>query len=106
MADRPLWTGQSNPDSTVPPTLQQMFALAQKMGYEMRPIARRLDLRERPSPLVKDTVHHSGPVVTFLGSSASVAVNSDIFRLVARIWNMQSDNQQHQNIAPPQGNSI
>ena len=36
MADRPQWTGQSNSDSTVPPTLQQMFALARKMGYEMR----------------------------------------------------------------------
>ena len=90
MAYRPSWTGQSNSDSVVPPTLQQMFALARKMGYEMRPIARRLDdtrhldLRERPSPQVKDTVDHSGPVVTFLGSSASVAVNSDMLRLVAR----------------------
>ena len=45
MADRPPWTGQSNSDSTVQPTLQQMFALARKMGYEMRPIARRLDPR-------------------------------------------------------------
>ena len=46
--------------------------------------ANRLDLRERPSPLVRDTVHHSGQVVTFVGSSASAAVNSDILRLVAR----------------------
>ena len=37
-----------------------------------------MDLRERPSPLVRDTVHHSGQVVTFLGSSASAAVNLDI----------------------------
>ena len=36
MADRPPWTGQSKPNSTLPPTLQQMFALARKMGYEMR----------------------------------------------------------------------
>ena len=35
MADRHPWTGQQ--------TLQQMFALARKMGYEMPPIARRLD---------------------------------------------------------------
>ena len=79
--------------------------------------ANHLDLRESPSPLVKDTVHHSSPVVTFLGSYASVAVNSDILRLVTQSqtllfrtnrlvgWNMQSDNQKHQNIAPPQGNS-
>ena len=65
-----------------------------------------LDLRERPSPLVKDAVHHVGPVVTFLGSSASVAVNSDILPYKPAGWNMQSDNQQHQNIAPPQGSFI
>ena len=46
--------------------------------------ANHLDLRECPSPLVKDTVHHSSPVVTFLESSASFAVNSDILRLVDR----------------------
>ena len=49
MADRPPWTGQSNPDPLVPPTIQQMFALARKMGYEMRPIARRLDNTRQPS---------------------------------------------------------
>ena len=31
---------RNRPDS---PTLQQMFALARRMGYEMRPIARRMD---------------------------------------------------------------
>ena len=88
IASRGQWTGQSNSDSTVPPTLQQMFALVLKMGYEMHAgwiaHANHLDRRERPPPLVKDTVHHSGPVVTFLESSASVVVNSDILRLVAR----------------------
>ena len=49
MADRPLWNGLSNIDLTVPPTLQQLFALARKMGYEMRPIARRLDNMHQPS---------------------------------------------------------
>ena len=91
MAERPPWTGQSNPDSTVPPTLQQLFALAWKMGYEMRPIARRLDNTHQPSgspraPFtpIQGYFHHSGLVVIFQGSSASVAVNSDILRLVAR----------------------
>ena len=33
------------------PELQQMFALARRMGYEMRPIARRFDApRQTPSP--------------------------------------------------------
>ena len=40
MVDRPRWTSSSDPDSPVPPTLQHMFALARKIGYEMRPIAR------------------------------------------------------------------
>ena len=49
MAYRPPWTGQSSSDSTVPPRLQQIFALARKMGYEMRPIARQLDNTCQPS---------------------------------------------------------
>ena len=49
MAYRPQWTGQSGPNSTVPTSLQQMFALARKMGYEMRPIARRMDNTSQPS---------------------------------------------------------
>ena len=43
MADRPQWTGQGVSDSAVSPSLQQMFALAWRMGYEMRPIARRME---------------------------------------------------------------
>ena len=31
VVDRPQWTGQSSSDSMVPPSLQQMFALARKM---------------------------------------------------------------------------
>ena len=43
-----------------------------------------LDLRERLSPLVKDTAHRSGRVATFLGSSASAAVRWDMLKLVAQ----------------------
>ena len=49
MADRPPWTGQSNSDSAVPPTLQQMFALARKIGHKQRPIARQSDNTRQPS---------------------------------------------------------
>ena len=35
MADRPQWTGPGVSDSAVSPSLQQMFALARRMGYEM-----------------------------------------------------------------------
>ena len=122
--DMPQWTGQSNSDSTVPPTLQQMFTLARKMGYKMRPIVRRLDYTRQPSgsPRV--------PLTPGQGYRPPFRPGCDFCRIKcfscgqfghtqARCpkpdttlpykpagWNMQSDNQQHQNIAPPQGNSI
>ena len=37
VGDRPSWNRRS-PDTPVSPSLQQMFALARRMGYEMRPI--------------------------------------------------------------------
>ena len=43
VGDRPLWTNRRPPDAAGIPTLQQMFALARRMGYEMRPIARQTD---------------------------------------------------------------
>ena len=39
--DRSQWTGQGVSEQKIPPSLAQMFALAQRMGYEMRPVARR-----------------------------------------------------------------
>ena len=39
MMDRSQWTGQGVSEPTIPPSLSQMFALARRMGYEMRPIA-------------------------------------------------------------------
>ena len=43
VGDRPPWTNRRPPDASGVPTLQQMFALARWMGYEMRPIARQTD---------------------------------------------------------------
>ena len=43
MGDRPPWTGRGTSEPSGSPTLQQMFALARRMGYEMRPIAREMD---------------------------------------------------------------
>ena len=43
VGDRPPWTNRRPPDAAGIPTLQQMFALARRMGYEMRPIARQTD---------------------------------------------------------------
>ena len=47
VGDHPPWNRRS-PDASVPPSLQQMFALARRMGYEMRPIAEQSDAQRRP----------------------------------------------------------
>ena len=43
VVDRPPWANRRPPDTSGFPTLQKMFALARRMGYEMRPIARQTD---------------------------------------------------------------
>ena len=48
VGDRPSWTNRRSPDPATSPTLQQMFALARQMGYEMRPIARQPDAQRQP----------------------------------------------------------
>ena len=40
MMDHSQWTGWCAIEPNMPPPLQQMFALARRMGYEMRPIGR------------------------------------------------------------------
>ena len=47
MGDRPPWTNRRSPDPATSPTLQQMFALARRMGYEMRPIAKQPDAQRQ-----------------------------------------------------------
>ena len=41
--DRQQWNTQRAAEPPLSPELQQMFALARRMGYEMRPISRRFD---------------------------------------------------------------
>ena len=56
IGDRPSWNNyRRSPDPSASPSLQQMFALARHMGYEMRPIARQLDVQRRPSVSPPDT---------------------------------------------------
>ena len=51
VVDRQQWSTQRAADPPLSPELQQMFALARRMGYEMRPIARRFDApRQTPGP--------------------------------------------------------
>ena len=47
VGDRPPWNRRS-PDTSVSPSLQQMFVLARRMGYEMCPIAGKPDAQRRP----------------------------------------------------------
>ena len=49
VGDRPPWTNRRLPETSGVPTLQQMFALAQRMGYEMRPISRQTDAPRQQS---------------------------------------------------------
>ena len=66
VGDRPAWNKRA-PDTPTTPSLQQMFALARRMGYEMRPIANQqvlsVDLREvsPPRTSIVDFVHRHGP---------------------------------------------
>ena len=50
MMDHSQWTGRGATEPNMSPSLQQMFALARQMGYEMCPIARRTGAtRQTPS---------------------------------------------------------
>ena len=49
VGDRGPWTNRRLLETPGGPTLQQMFALAQRMGYEMRPISRQTDAPRQQS---------------------------------------------------------
>ena len=61
MVDRSQWNTQRAAEAPLSPELQQMFALARRMGYEMRPIARRSDAPRRTpgSPTSPGPVYRS-----------------------------------------------
>ena len=65
VGDRPPWTNRRPPETSGVPTLQQMFALAQRMGYEMRPISRQTDAPRQQaggrSPVSQDRGFRSQP---------------------------------------------
>ena len=48
LGDCPPWTNRRAPEPATTPTLQQMFALARRMGYEMWLIARQSDAPRQP----------------------------------------------------------
>ena len=65
VGDRPPWTNRRPPETSGVPTLQQMFAFAQRMGYEMRPISRQTDAPRQQSggrsPVGQDRGFRSQP---------------------------------------------
>ena len=62
MVDRQQWNTRRAAEPPLSPELQQMFALARRMGYEMRPIARRLDApRQTPGPQSSPNKEYRAP---------------------------------------------
>ena len=65
VGDRPPWANRRPPEASGVPTLQQMFTLARRMGYEMRPISRQTDApRQQPGgrpPVDQDRGFRSQP---------------------------------------------
>ena len=49
VGDCPTWTNRRPPEAPGVPTLQQMFTLVQRMGYEMRPISKQSDAPRQQS---------------------------------------------------------
>ena len=62
VVDRQQWNTQRAAEPPLSPELQQMFALARRMGYEMRPIARLLDApRQAPGPRFSQNKDYRAP---------------------------------------------
>ena len=59
---RQQWNTRRTAEPPLSPELQQMFTLARRMGYEMRPIARRLDApRHTPGPQSSPNKEYRAP---------------------------------------------
>ena len=83
VVDRQQWNTQRAAEPPLSPELQQMFALARRMGYEMRPIARRFDApRQAPGPRLSQNKGHLDHVIT-PGLSVSAVVSWDTPKFVA-----------------------
>ena len=62
VVDRQRWNTQRAAEPPLSPELQQMFALARRMGFEMRPIARRFDApRQTPGPRSSPNKEYRAP---------------------------------------------
>ena len=118
MMNRSQWTGQGISEPNVPPSLAQMFALAKRMGYEMRPVAHRSN-QPSGSPRAPFTSgqgyrqpfrqgHDFSKVKCFScgqkGHTQARCPKPDAtLPFKPPCWNMQSDGQQQRNNNSPPG---
>ena len=113
--DRQQWNKRRAAEPPLSPELQQMFTLARRMGYEMRPIARRLDApRQTPGPQSSPNKEYRAPFrprdysrtkCFSCGQLGHTQVHSSLpFRPDG--WVDRSDGPQRRNGGSPQGNEI
>ena len=115
MVYRSQWTGQGVTEPNMPPSLQQMFTLARRMGYEMRPIARHME----NAPFVYGQGYRTpfrpgrdfSKIKCFscgqMGHTQARCPKPDsTLPFKPAGWNMQSDNPQQRSNTPPQGNAV
>ena len=120
MVDRQQWNTQRAAEPPLSPELQQMFALARRMGYEMRPIARRFDApRQTPGPRSSPNKEYRAPFRPRDYSRTKCFSCGQLGHTQVRCpkpdsslpfrpsgWIDRSDGPQRRSGGPPQGNEI
>ena len=120
VVDRQQWNKRRAAEPPLSPDLQQMFDLARRMGYEMRPIARRLDApRLTPDPRSSPNKEYRSPFRPRNYSRTKCFSCGQLGHTQVRCpkpdsslpfrpagWIDQSDGPQRRNVGSPQGNEI
>ena len=120
VVDRQQWNTQRAAEPPLSPELQQMFALARRMGYEMRPIAQRFDApRQAPGPRLSQNKDYRAPFRPRDYSRTKCFSCGQLGHTQVRCpkpdsslpfrpsgWVDRSDGPQRGSEGPPQGNEI